>query len=184
MYRVVLTYTFMRCLQLHSLLVGHSYITTHDLEFCMTASVHQSCLHVYTCMCNIHVHVCVCVTYVCLIPSTNCIFLMHEVHELHVHCICSPQRVVASGPAVHYVLTCIICCVLHFRLHVLQLPYQIACRAYNVVRYTLDHTFLCTLHTCAPSFSRSELYRIAGAQRTTSPSVYVHSRDHYINTCV
>ena len=54
---VVLTCTLMCCLQLHSLFVGHSCITSHDQEFC--DSIHSS----VTFTCNvymyaiIHVHV-------------------------------------------------------------------------------------------------------------------------------
>ena len=47
---VVLTCTLMWCLQLHSLFVGHSCITSHDQEFC--DSIHSSVT--FTCMWKVY----------------------------------------------------------------------------------------------------------------------------------
>ena len=75
---VVLTCTLMCCLQLHSLFVGHSCITSHDQDFC--DSIHSS---VTFNMCNV---------YTCTYVHVQRIY-MYMYAIIHVHVIHSTQPV-------------------------------------------------------------------------------------------
>ena len=81
---VVLTCTLMCCLQLHSLFVGHSCITSHDQ---VIASTPQSRL---ICAMYIHVHVChntcTCDSFYPTSKDRSAhVSLAHKFHDLHVH---------------------------------------------------------------------------------------------------
>ena len=83
---VVLTFTLMCCLQLHSLFVGHSCITSHDQ---VIASTPQSRL---ICAMYIHVHTYMCNVYTCTYVHVQRIY-MYMYAIIHVHVIHSTQPV-------------------------------------------------------------------------------------------
>ena len=84
---VVLTCTLMCCLQLHSLFVGHSCITSHDQVIASTPQSRLICtmyIHVHTYMCN--VYTCTCDSFYPTSKDGSAhVSLVHKFHDLHVH---------------------------------------------------------------------------------------------------